>query len=354
MKDKDAMLAAMKKEIAFHPPNLKLQTSNPKLETLYFGGGTPSVLSINELSGLIDTVRQYYTISADTEITLEANPDDLTDDYLEGLFDLEFNRLSIGVQSFFDDDLQWMNRRHNAAEAVQSVEKAHRHGFHNINIDLIYGLPKMTLERWEANLTQALALNVSHLSAYHLLIEARSVFGKRQSKGEVFNVSEDESVDQFDTLINMTEKTGYEHYEISNFARPGFRSRHNTAHWQLKPYMGIGPSAHSYDGHSRQWNISNNSRYIAALESSTIWFEREILTPADKYNEYILVSLRAAWGADINHIRARFGDDLANDFLQHAAAYVQNGYMYEQSGVYILTQKGKFTADGIVADFFKV
>ena len=355
MKDKEAMLAAIKKEIA-----LRVETQDfaslhfIPIETLYFGGGTPSVLSIDELTDLMETAAQYYTLAPDAEITLEANPDDLTDDYLAGLQHLGFNRLSIGIQSFFDDDLQWMNRRHCAREALQSVKTARKHGFHNINIDLMYGLPSMTTERWKAKLKHALALDVPHLSAYHLTIEPRTVFGKRQGRGEAFTISEDESAEQFDVLIDTLEKAGYEHYEISNFARPGFRSRHNTAYWQQRPYIGIGPSAHSFDGQSRQWNVSSNSKYIAALENESAWFEHELLTPVEQYNDYILVSLRTSWGVDINHIRAHFGNAFANEFLRQVAVYLQNGYMQEREGIYTLTCKGKMIADRIASDLFDV
>jgi oxygen-independent coproporphyrinogen-3 oxidase len=320
--------------------------------SLYFGGGTPSVLTIDELAGLMETITQYYTLEPDAEITLEANPDDLTDDYVAGLRHLGFNRLSIGIQSFFDDDLKWMNRRHCAREAVQSVENAQKHGFHNINIDLMYGLPSMTQERWEANLKQALALNVPHLSAYHLTIEPRTVFGRRQAKGETFTISEDESVEQFNILLDTMGDAGYEHYEISNFARSGFRSRHNTAYWQQQPYIGIGPSAHSYDGQSRQWNVSNNSQYVTALENGTAWFEREVLTPTEQYNDYILVSLRTIWGVDTGYIRTHFGDAFEKEFLRQAEVYLQNEYIQEHTGVFTLTRKGKMIADRITADLF--
>lgn len=365
MKDRGAMLAAMKKEISLRKDYLgAAKTDNGKIpvETLYFGGGTPSVLSIDELSGLLEAAYPYYTLAPDAEITLEANPDDLTGDYLAALRHLGFNRLSIGIQSFFDDDLQWMNRRHCAREAVQSVETARRQGFHNINIDLIYGLPSMTPDRWKANLEQALTLDVPHLSAYHLTIEPRTVFGRQQSKGKAFAIPEDESVRQFDILLDTLEKAGYEHYEISNFARPGFRSRHNSACWQQRPYIGIGPAAHSCDGKSRQWNISSNSEYMAVLgtarsagldeEGRGAWFERERLTPAEQYNDYILVSLRTSWGADTGYIRARFGDAFADTFLQQAAPYLQNGYIREREGVYTLTRQGKMIADRIASDLF--
>jgi oxygen-independent coproporphyrinogen-3 oxidase len=344
------MLIAMKKEIALQKNYLLPKCE--ETETLYFGGGTPSILSIDELAELLDTVKQHYTLTSDTEITIEVNPDDLNNDYLAGLRHLGFNRLSIGIQSFFDDDLQWMNRRHSTQEAIQSVKSARKQGFHNINIDLMYGLPSMTLARWKKNLNRALALDVPHLSAYHITVEPRSVFGKRQNRGESFSIPEDESAEQFYVLINILEKTGYEHYEISNFARKGQHSRHNTAYWRQKPYVGIGPSAHSFNGQSRQWNISNNSRYIAAMQNETEWFEREQLTTTEQYNDYILVSLRAIWGADIEHIRLHFGAAFVNEFLQQAIAYIQSGYMQENTGIFTLTRKGKIIADRIVSDLF--
>ncbi len=360
MKDKTAMFAAMKKEIALRKDYLRESDSgNEKIpvETLYFGGGTPSVLTIDDLAGLLDAVTQYYTLVPDAEITLEANPDDLSDEYLEGLYHLGFNRLSIGIQSFFDDDLKWMNRRHNGHEAVRSVEAARRKGFHNINIDLIYGLPSMTPERWQENLVRTFALEVPHLSAYHLTIEPKTVFGRRQMKGETFAVKEDESVRQFEILLDATEKAGYEHYEISNFAKPGFYSRHNTAYWRQQRYIGIGPAAHSYDGLSRQWNVGNNSQYIRDLEecnawSSPMWFEREQLSPSEKYNDYILVSLRTSWGADTRYIQVHFGRNFLAVFLLRSEPYIQSGHIEDRSGIFVLTRKGKLIADRIASDLF--
>ncbi|MDR0815606.1 MAG: radical SAM family heme chaperone HemW, partial [Bacteroidales bacterium] len=290
------------------------------------------------------------------EITLEANPDDLTDSYLTALRDLGFNRLSIGIQSFYDDDLRLMNRRHTAQEAWQAVERARRKGFDNINIDLIYGLPTMNLQRWQHNLDKALTLETPHLSAYHLTIEPQTVFGVRQRKGADFSVAEDDSAAQFELLIDACEKAGYEHYEISNFARPGCYSRHNTAYWQGIPYLGIGPSAHSYDGASRQWNASNNSRYIALMDKPETeeWFEREELTPAEAYNDYVLTGLRTKWGVEIKHIREKWNQAFVNAFLQHASGYIQNGFMTENSGNYLLTRKGKFIADRVASDLFEV
>jgi len=374
MNNKEAMLSAMKKEISLRKdylPNTKQSvtqlfsysvTQLLLLETLYFGGGTPSLLSIDELSSLFDTINQYYTFLPNAEISIEVNPDDLTENYLDGLSKLGFNRLSIGVQSFFDDDLKWMNRRHNTRQVLQSVENARKHGFHNINIDLLYGLPSMTPKRWKESLKQFVELDVPHLSAYHLIIEPRTVFYVRQKNGLMFEIPEEKSIEQFYVLIDTMEKVGYEHYEISNFARQGFRSRHNTAYWQQQPYIGIGPSAHSYDGQSRQWNISNNNEYIAAFEKplpntlhkeeSYEWFEREQLTVTEQYNDYILISIRTAWGTDVNYIRSHFGDFFANEFLLQADKYKENGFMQQQSGLFTLTRKGKIIAERIAADLF--
>ncbi len=356
MKDKPAMLAAMKNEIVLRKDYLRQPGFNEEkipVETLYFGGGTPSVLSCDELADLSDTVRRYYRLAPDAEITLEANPDDLTDSYLDDLHRLGFNRLSIGIQSFFDDDLKIMNRRHTGDEALRSIEAARRHGFDNINIDLIYGLFSCTPTRWKENLDRAFATGVPHLSAYCLTVEPRTVFGRRQTKGEIFSASEDENIRLFEVLLDAAEKAGYEHYEISNFAKPGFRSRHNTAYWQNKPYIGIGPSAHSYDGQSRQWNVSNNTRYIELSEQGgNDLFEREQLSLADQYNDYILTSLRTIWGADTEYIRKRFGTIFLSDFIRQADRYRQTGHLEERNGIFVLTRKGTLIADRIASDLF--
>jgi oxygen-independent coproporphyrinogen-3 oxidase len=350
IKDKVAMLAAIKKEISLR----KNYIERHPVQTLYFGGGTPSVLSINELSDLIETIRKYYTFSKDAEITIETNPEHLTISYLAGLRALGFNRLSIGIQSFLDDDLRWMNRGHTSVEAKQSVKYAQDNGFDNINIDLIYGLPSLTTERWKFNINQAIALYATHVSAYHLIIEDRSVFGKRKKRGEVFDIPEDTSIAQFELLLDDLELAGYEHYEISNFARKGFKSKHNVACWQQKPYIGFGPSAHSFDGQCRRWNINNNSKYITALETDSSYFDSEQLTTADKYNEYILASIRASWGVDIQHIKDNFGDYYVNNFKQEIWTYLQHAYVQENTCIYTLTRKGKFVADKIASDVFVV
>ncbi len=356
MKDKRAMLDAMKQEIALRKDYLRppgFEEEKIPAETLYFGGGTPSVLTGGELADLLETLSRYYTLAPDAEITLEANPDDLTDACLADLRRLGFNRLSIGIQSFFDDDLKMMNRRHNGREAEQSVEAARRNGFDNINIDLIYGLPSGDEKRWQANLERAFALNVPHLSAYRLTIEPRTVFGRKQAKGEKFSVSEDIEIREFEMLTEAAENAGFEHYEISNFARPGFRSRHNSAYWQLKPYIGIGPSAHSYDGQSRQWNVNSNGGYIRAVnDGDENLFEREMLSPGEMYNDYVLVSLRAVWGVDVEYIRNRFGAVFSDNFLRQAESYLQTGHIEKHENTFVLSRKGKLIADRIASDLF--
>jgi oxygen-independent coproporphyrinogen-3 oxidase len=345
------MLTAMQKEMQFRKDYLPF----PLMHTLYFGGGTPSVLSVADLSMLLDAFHRHYSLSPDAEITLEANPDDLTDEYLSGLHDLGFNRLSIGIQSFDDEILRRMNRRHTAQEAIHAVRKAQNRGFENINIDLMYGIPAMPVSQWEQHLKTALSLDIPHLSAYHLTIEPRTVFGKRKSRGESFSVPEEESVEQFDILSETCGNAGYEHYEISNFARPGHYSRHNTAYWQQIPYTGIGPSAHSYDGTSRQWNVSNNTQYIELLlNGREKWYEREIPTVSESYNDYVLTSLRTMWGVDTGFIRKKFGDDTAFSFVRKADSYLRQGYINEHAAVYTLSHKGKLIADRIASDLFIV
>ncbi|MDR3095417.1 MAG: radical SAM family heme chaperone HemW [Bacteroidales bacterium] len=358
MKDQSAMLKAMLKEMAYRKDYLRLNGESGKIpiDTLYFGGGTPSLLSIAELSMLLKGVQEFCIPSPTAEITLEANPDDLTENYLSALRNLGFNRLSIGVQSFCDEDLRLMNRRHTAQEAWQAVERAQRKGFDNINMDLIYGLPSMNLQRWQHNLDKALALNVPHLSAYHLTIEPQTVFGVRQRKGADFSVAEEDSAAQFELLTDACEKAGYEHYEISNFARPGCYSRHNTAYWRGIPYIGIGPSAHSCNGASRQWNVSNNHRYIALMDNPETeeWFEREILSPSEAFNDFILTGLRTQWGVEISQIREKWSQTIADTFVHRASGYIQHEFMKENNGTYTLTRKGKLIADRIASDLFEV
>ncbi len=321
--------------------------SKSTIETIYFGGGTPSLLDIPGLRSQLEKIRSIYPVSDNPEITLETNPDDISEEKLAAWKEIGINRLSIGVQSFFEDDLKWMNRAHNAAQALQGVQLAVSH-FDNITIDLIYGTPLLTNEKWEQNVSTALKLNVPHLSCYALTVEPNTPLRKLIREGKVQDVNPDKQSEQFLLLMKWLDDGGYEHYEISNFARPGFRSRHNSAYWEGKKYLGIGPSAHSFDGTSRQWNIANNSRYITSLQENKVPFEKEILTSGQKVNEYIMTSLRTIEGLDLKKV-----DEINQQRLETAAKkYIDAGFMTKENDFLILTNQGKLLADGIAAELF--
>jgi oxygen-independent coproporphyrinogen-3 oxidase len=316
---KDELLNALIKEIA-----LRAKENNPaynQISTIYIGGGTPTVYSPSELGLLTAAVKANFSAANIVEFTVEANPDDLTPAYLESLKKLGVNRLSIGIQSFIDRDLKWMNRRHTAKEAIESVRLAQQVGFDNVTVDLIYGIPAMKLYEWRHNLEAALSLNIQHLSAYHLGIEEKTVFGKREQKGLLTQVEEEESEQQFYLLRELTANAGFEHYEISNFAKDGKYGIHNSSYWKQQPYIGIGPSAHSYDKERRRWNISNNIRYIKGLNSCTDFYAQELLAATTIYNEYLLTSLRTSWGIDLDYLKHTFGRYYYNHFTS-AAQYL--------------------------------
>jgi len=322
-----------------------------EVETIYFGGGTPSLLTEEELGRILDRLHALFPIAQGAEITLEANPDDMTAPGRPAAWRRQgINRLSIGVQSFFDEDLQWMNRVHNARQAADCIRSAQDTGLDNISIDLIYGTPGLSDLRWEKNVEQALRLGIPHLSCYALTVEPRTALDTmiRQHKKE--DVHPDDQARQFLLLMDLLAAAGYEHYEISNFSLPGRRSRHNTSYWQGKPYLGLGPSAHSYDGIScRQWNISNNAVYI---QSPLLPPEKEILTPTQQLNEYIMISLRTMEGCHLDHVAQRFGEG-SSGILQHGAEhYIREGRMVMDTRRLILTREGKLLADGIAADLF--
>jgi oxygen-independent coproporphyrinogen-3 oxidase len=325
--------------------------------TLYFGGGTPSIYSPEELNMLIQHVKIIFNIDSFTEVTLEANPDDLTPEYLSGLLSIGINRLSIGIQSFNDEHLRWMRRRHNAAQAIKSVRDAQSIGFKNITIDLIYGFPQLSKEEWGKTLDQALTLHVPHISAYHLTIEPHTLLGKQMEKGLLHPVPEEESEQQFFLLHKMLTQAGYEHYEVSNFALPGQQAIHNSAYWQQQPYIGIGPSAHSYNGESRQWNISNNIHYLEAIKENQPFYETELLTMDMQYNEYLLTGLRTAKGIDQEHIRKHFGKHYLDYFLETAKPYLLSGKLVKQgkedTSIHIPAHYF-FLSDAVIASLFKV
>lgn len=317
------------------------------VETIYFGGGTPSLLEIEDLKLQIDKIRSVYSISKFAEITLEANPDDISEKKLSEWKDAGINRLSLGVQSFYDEDLKWMNRAHNAEQAIGNLQLAIPY-FNNISIDLIYGTPLLTNEKWKQNVETVIDLSVPHLSCYALTIEEKTPLYKMIRQHEKEDINPDKQSEQFLLLMQWLDNAGYEHYEISNFAKPGFRSRHNTSYWQGKKYLGLGPSAHSFDGRSRQWNVANNNIYIESINKGIMPFEKEELTSTQQLNEYIMISLRKMEGLNLAKI-----DKEVSEKLQAASKrYIDNGLMKLNENHLILTNEGKLMADGIAAALF--
>ncbi len=348
LKRKEEMIKAIGMELQLRKDELK-----NNVETIYFGGGTPSLLTIDELQFLIDIVYQNYKVIEDPEITLEANPDDLTEEKIKELAATKINRLSIGVQSFFDDDLQFMNRVHTAKEAKESLLMAMYH-FDNITIDLIYGVPKMTNEKWRNNLNIAFEMDVPHISSYALTVENRTALANFIRKGKYPALDEDLAQQHFKILVEESRKHHFIQYEISNFGKEGYFSKHNTSYWQGRNYLGIGPSAHSYDGISRSWNVSNNARYIKSIQQNKLPQEIEILTINDRFNETIMTGLRTIWGISLQKIENDFGPDIKNELIENAQEYLKNKILKIKDGKLLITEKGKFLADGIAADLFIV
>ncbi|HYQ59034.1 MAG TPA: radical SAM family heme chaperone HemW [Draconibacterium sp.] len=320
------------------------------IETIYFGGGTPSVLLPSEIAGILDLMADEFKVNSYAEVTLEANPDDLGLDYLKAIKNVGINRLSIGVQSFQNKHLQKMNRRHDSKQAVSAIENAAKTGFDNISVDLIYGLPGLTQNEWEESLSRVFQLPVQHLSAYHLTYHEGTPFYTWLKKGTLKELKEADSVKQFNTLIDLSLANGYEHYEISNLAKNELYSRHNTSYWMGKKYLGLGPSAHSFDGESRRWNISHTEAYIKALEARQNFFEEEKLTENDKYNEYILTKIRTKWGVSQQKIRQEFGEEKEQYFLKQLAKYKQSDVVEIHNQIVTLTRKGLFVSDEIMSD----
>ena len=329
----------------------KNELNPPEINTIYFGGGTPSLLEADELQKIFETIYANYKVADNPEITLEANPDDLTEEKLKMLSVSKINRLSIGVQSFFEEDLKLMNRAHNAEEALKSIKLA-RQTFDNISIDLIYGIPGMSVERWQRNVEISLELGVPHISSYALTVEPNTALHKFIERGKIKPVDDDAAKLHFEILVETLTKNGFEHYEFSNFGKPGYFSENNTAYWLGKPYLGIGPAAHSYDGNSRKWNISNNPLYIKALENDKIPQETETLSLSDKYNEYVMTRLRTKFGVNIAEVSEKFGEDYKNHFVELAKPLQEENLLEEKNGLFHITAKGKFLSDGIAADLF--
>lgn len=323
-----------------------------KVTTIYFGGGTPSLLKQADLLTIIQMLRTVFTVADEAEITLEANPDDVSEENLAGWKDAGINRLSIGIQSFLEADLQWMNRAHNAAQAYAAVQLAQQAGFHNITIDLIYGTPGLSDEGWIQNIETAISLNIPHLSCYALTVEPKTALYQLIKTKQLENVDAEKQARHFSILTSRLASAGFEHYEISNFAKPGFRSRHNSSYWQGRPYLGLGPSAHSFNGSSRQWNVANNSLYLKSIENNLVPFEQEFLTPVQQLNEYIMTSLRTIEGLSLERIVTNWGQEKAGQLLHVAQKHINAGYMVLADHVLQLNAKGKLLADGIAADLF--
>lgn len=351
LKNRDSLVDALLEELELQNDYLQ----GEKIETIYFGGGTPSLLTYEELDKIFSKIYELHQVDKDAEITLEANPDDLTNEYLLQLKESPVNRLSIGIQSFFDDDLELMNRRHSSLQAIESVKLSKELGFENISIDLIYGLPGMDQKRWQANLDKAFELNVQHLSAYHLTYESRTVFSKYLRDGKIKPIDDEASIEQFKLLRNEAQKYGFIHYEISNFGKEGCFSKHNTNYWKQKKYLGIGPSAHSYNFETRQWNISNNSKYMESLlAKGEVPSEIEQLSLTEKYNDYIMTSLRTIWGVDLDFIKENFGIELLSHCQNCARKYIQNGLLREEKHNFVLSEEGMFIADNIISELFMI
>ena len=347
---KNELIAALLKELDLRQNYLQ----NEAVETIYLGGGTPSLLEVSDLEKLLGSIWKNFSTSPSTEITLEANPDDISEEKIREWLDTGINRLSIGVQSFFEEDLLWMNRAHNAKQAKDNLELACRH-FKNITVDLIYGTPMLTDDKWEKNVEKILSFDIPHISCYALTVESKTALQKMIKLGKTEDVNPDKQSDQFLLLMRWLKDAGYEHYEISNFAKPGFRSRHNTSYWQGKKYLGIGPSAHSFDGVSRQWNISNNNTYIDSLKTNSLPFEKEILTAAQQLNEYIMTSLRTIEGIDVRVVEKKFGKKEKERLLQSVKKYLENKkVVVSEAGNLVLTNEGKLLADGIASDLFSI
>ncbi|WP_054852563.1 radical SAM family heme chaperone HemW [Olleya sp. ITB9] len=365
LKKKDQLVFALAKELQLRKDEFKDTT----IETIYFGGGTPSVLSTNELQYLIDSVYLNYKVTDHPEITLEANPDDLIINNIDALSISEvqslyktkfeefkkigINRLSIGVQSFHEKDLKLMNRAHNAIEAKRCLETATQY-FDNISLDLIYGIPNSTNQEWLENIQTALSFGIPHISSYALTVEPKTALASFIKKGIIDNVDDDLAHDQFHILIDQLNQAGFEHYELSNFAKKGYYSKNNSAYWLGKSYLGIGPSAHSFNGKQRAWNVKNNTIYIKKINQDQLPLEIEILTKNDKYNEFIMTGLRTIWGVSLTEVKKQFGESFLEYLLQQANQYINNQMLCIVDNSLKTTQKGKFLSDGIASDLFKL
>ena len=347
LKKKDEMILALAKEIEMRKSEFKDET----IETIYFGGGTPSILEIADLRFLIDEVYKHYKVTESPEITIEANPDDLTERRIIELSKNRINRLSIGIQSFFEDDLQLMNRAHNSEEAKRCLKIAKQY-FDNISVDLIYGIPGMSNDKWIQNIETALSFNVPHISSYALTVEPKTALYKFIQKGIIPQPEDEVAQEHFNILVDKLEENGFIHYELSNFAKENYFSKNNSSYWLGKKYIGIGPSAHSYNGISRSWNVSNNTIYLKSIAQNILPSESEVLTLTDRYNEYVMTGLRTIWGISLDRIESEFGKSYLDYLNQQAAKYIEDQLLFIDGTILRATKKGKFLSDGIASDLF--
>lgn len=348
LKMKGAFMKALLSEMASRVPYL----NGEQVNTVYFGGGTPSILSVEELDVILRAIRQHYRVSDQAEFTLEANPDTLSLDYLSALRKAGVNRLSIGIQSFFDEDLRYLSRRHDSTHARQCIGWARQAGFDNLSLDLIYGLPTATAERWRQNLDLFFETGAQHLSAYALTVEPNTILEKQIATGKALPVREDDAVRDYEILVERAAKEGFVHYEISNFARPGFRSKHNCSYWNRTPYIGFGPAAHSFDGNSRQWNVAHLQHYIDGIEAGHPDFEQETLTPEQRYDEYVMTTLRTMWGIDLKYMKRELGERFSTYCERQAESLVSQGRLTRTNEFLHLDDRQMLFADGIAAELF--
>lgn len=348
---KEAYVSALCRELEMR----KEYAEGVPVHTVYLGGGTPSQLSLPQLDRLFSYIYKVYKVDGAAEITLEANPDDLTEEYVRGIKEiLPVNRISMGVQTFDDARLRLLHRRHTATQAIEAVERCRRYGFNNLSVDLIYGLPGEDLVAWESDLRQAIALDVPHLSAYHLTYEEGTLLWQMRNRGEVAEADEELSEQMYTLLVERLAKAGYVHYEISNFCHPGMESRHNSSYWKGIPYIGCGAAAHSYDGHSRQWNVASIPDYIKGVEEGILSVEREELDLYTAYNDYMVTHMRTMWGVSLSEVREHFGEALLTHGIKSAQPYVKAGLLLREGDVLRLTEKGVFLSDGIISDLLWV
>ena len=345
------MITAIKKEIFLRKGELESQN----LKSLYFGGGTPSLLKVDELQSIVDEILKHFSFDPKIEITLEANPDDLDKNFLKELSITPFNRLSIGTQSFYEEDLKMMNRAHNSSEAESSIKRAQDFGFENISIDLIYGSPTSNLEIWKKNLKKTIDLEVPHISSYALTVEPKTALDHWISEGRIAAPKEAEQHEEFFYMTDFLKDHGFDHYEISNFGKPGFHSKHNSAYWKSQEYLGIGPSAHSYNGRNeRSWNIANNQLYIHSLGENKLPKETEILTEKNQFNEMLMIGLRTIWGVDLSSLKEKFSTELMDYFQQEIKSKLEDGILLIENNHLKIPEKNWFLADGIASDLFMV